>query len=183
MIGCNKANTIERCDCAQQVINEWCRCSVGNRRDGTLVLTRIVNVVEIEDLGIHHNLPGVDREISIVERPVERLLSFGLVGRVVVRGEVRMCERFCSADTGSWVEDQHLFEQVESHWVGVLEFLRERHALALGQRLDESKRVLGANGLDDLVWWGAKKLGDDRELVDVEKGFMIFLIATDVLVS
>lgn len=145
-----------------------CRHHLGvDRRNGTLILTRVVNVVEVEDLRVHHDLPCVNGQVSIVERPVERLFRLGLVGRVVVRSEVWMCERFSGADTCAGVENEHLFEQIQCHRVGVLELLREGDALALGQRLDESERVLGADGLDDLIWWGTEQLSNDGELVDV----------------
>lgn len=78
-----------------------------------------------------------------------------------------MGESLGGADTRPWVENEHLFEQIQCHRVCILELLRERNTLALGQRLDEAESVFGADGLDNLVWWCAEKLSDDGELVDV----------------
>ena len=68
-------------------------------------------------------------------------------------------------------------------WVGALELVLERLALALGQRLDESKCVLAANGADNIIWRGAEQFGDDGELVDVvlsgEKGLALEHLGED----
>lgn len=123
--------------------------------------------MEVEDLGVHHDLPCVNRQVGVVERPVECLLSLGLVSRVVVRSEVWMRKSLSGADTRSRVEDEHLFEQIQCHRVCILELLREGNTLALGQGLDETERVFGADGLDYLIWWCAEELSDDGKLVDV----------------
>lgn len=136
------------------------------------------------DVRVHHDLPGVDGEIGVVEAPVERFRRNGLVGRVVIRRKVLVRKRLGRVDSFPGVEDEHLLEQVQRERVCAPELLRERDALALGERLHESKRlrgelapdicdaiehahILAANGLDHILRGRAQQLRDDRELVDV----------------
>lgn len=94
-----------------------------------------------EDVRVHHDLPRVHWEVCVVERPVKHLGSDRLVGWVVVRREVLVCQAVGGRDTGTRVEDEHLLEQVERDGVGVRELGRERHLLALRQALDESESL------------------------------------------
>jgi len=146
-------------------------------------VTVCVDVVVVEDFGVHHDLPGVNGQIGVVERPVELLLGNGLISRVVVRREVRVGERGTGLYAGTRVEDQHLLKKLNSLRVCVLELVLERLALALGQRLDESKGVLAADGADNIIWRGSEQFGDDGELVDVilsgEKGFALEHLGED----
>jgi hypothetical protein len=131
----------------------------------------------------HHDLPGVNGQIGVVERPVELLLSNGLISRVVVRRKVGVGERGTGLYAGTRVEDEHLLKELNGLRVCVLELVLEWLALALGQRLDESKCVLAANGADNIIWRGAEQFGDDGELVDVvlsgEKGLALEHLGED----
>lgn len=82
-------------------------------------------------------------------------------GKVLVRQSLRR------RNTRAGVEDEHLLQQVKRQRVRAGELRREGHLLPLGQALDESERVLAGNRLDNVVRRSAKKLSDDRELVDV----------------
>lgn len=64
-------------------------------------------------MDVHHNLPRVNRQIGVVEGPVELLLRLRLVRRVVVRGQVRVRERLAGLDAFPRVEDEHAFEQFD----------------------------------------------------------------------
>jgi hypothetical protein len=55
----------------------------------------------------HHNFPGVDREICVIERPIELLFCDWLVGRVVVGCEVWVGESLRRLDALLGVEDEH----------------------------------------------------------------------------
>jgi hypothetical protein len=131
----------------------------------------------------HHDLPGVNGQIGVVERPVELLLGNGLISRVVVRRKVGVSERGTSLYAGTRVEDQHLLQELNCLRVCVLELVLERLALALGQRLDESKGVLAADGADNIIWRRAEQFGDNGELVDVvlsrEKGLALEHLGED----
>ena len=61
----------------------------------------------------HHDFPGVDREISIIEGPIELLLRHGFVGGVVVRREIFVREGFASADPRSGIKHEHSFEEID----------------------------------------------------------------------
>ena len=61
---------------------------------------------------IHHDLPGVHRQIRIVERPVEFLLCLGLVGGIVVGSKVLVRQSLTGADSLLGVKDQHSFQKV-----------------------------------------------------------------------
>lgn len=113
-----------------------CLCSkrllaVGNPFHEDLAsIIGLVDVVEVEDLRvpmhllgkfqlkcqrgiiIHHDLPCVHRQIRVVKRPIELLLRFRLVGRVVVGGEVFMCKAIASADSFLGIKYQHPLQKV-----------------------------------------------------------------------
>ena len=125
------------------------------------------DLVEVQDLGVHHHTPGVDWQISVVEVPVELGLRDGLVSGVVVWREVWVCERLSRGDTLLGVEHEHALKQVDGIRLDALEALLEWDWVAVRQRRDELQRVLGADGVDDVLWRRAKQVGDDGELVDV----------------
>lgn len=62
---------------------------------------------------VHHDLPGVDWEIGIVEAPIELLSGDGFVGWVVVGSNVFVLETFSGVYSLSRIEDQHLLEECE----------------------------------------------------------------------
>jgi hypothetical protein len=150
---------------SQEFQSTYCSC-----QRSSLAKTRISR-------NSHHDLPGVNGQVSIVERPVELLLGNGLIGRVVVRCEVGVGERGAGLYAGARVEDQHLLKELNGLRVCVLELVLEGLALTLGQRLDESEGVLAADRADNIIWRGAEQFGDDGELVDVvlsgEKGLAL----------
>ena len=77
-----------------------------------LLCLRIVNVVVIQDFAVHHDLPCVDWEICIVERPVEFLFCHGLIRWIMVRRKIFMSKPLTSRDSFSRVKDQHLFQEI-----------------------------------------------------------------------
>ena len=123
------------------------------------------------------HLPSVDRQVGVVEAPVERLGCDGLVGRVVVRREVLMRERLRRVDALARVEHEHLLEEVERLRVGAAELLREGDALAFGERLHEAESLRAvvrerqcellkaqarAARVDELARWARGERGDAR---------------------
>jgi len=62
---------------------------------------------------LHHDLPRVDRQVRIIERPVEFLLRLWLISRIVVWREIRVSESFASLDTFPWVEDKHSLKELD----------------------------------------------------------------------
>lgn len=76
-------------------------------------------------------LPGIDREISIVETPIERFRRNGFITRVVIRREIFVSERLTGINTLPGVEHEHLFEEVEGERIGASEFLGERNSFPL----------------------------------------------------
>jgi len=90
-------------------------------------------VMEIEDFGVHHNLPCVNRQISVVEAPIELLLGHRLVGRVMVWRKVLVLECLGCRDALLGIEDEHALEEVDSGRFGILEPILERLPLALGE--------------------------------------------------
>lgn len=92
---------------------------------------------------VHHHLPAVDRQVGVVEAPVELFLSRRLIRRVVVRLKEGVGERLGRRDARPGVEDKHLLEQIDRCRRSLRELLRERDALALWQRLDEAERLTG----------------------------------------
>jgi hypothetical protein len=91
----------------------------------SLLLCGGVNIVVVQNLRIpniisnwtetriavnlHHNFPGVNGKICVVERPIELLFCDWLVGRVVVGCEVWMGESLLCLYTLLRVEDEHAF--------------------------------------------------------------------------
>ena len=57
---------------------------------------------------VHHHLPGVDWQVSIVEAPVELLLCLWLVRRVMIRRDVFVRESFGGCYPFPRIEDEHL---------------------------------------------------------------------------
>lgn len=53
----------------------------------------------------------------------------------------------------------------------------------MGQGSDELEGVFGANGVDNVFWWGPKQVCDDGELVDVvfarEKRLALYHLGED----
>lgn len=72
---------------------------------------------------------------------------------------------------------QKLGSGIRTSRIRVLKLVLQWLPLALGQRLDESERVLASNGVDDIIRRGSEKLRNDGELVDVvlagEKGLAL----------
>lgn len=92
---------------------------------------------------IHHDLPSVHWQIGVVEAPVELLLSHGLIGGVMVRGEVVVRERLGGRYSLLGVEDEHPLQEVDSRRVGILKLVLQGLPLALGERLDEAEGLRG----------------------------------------
>jgi len=63
--------------------------------------------------GLHHDLPGVDGQVGIVEAPVELLLGHRLVRRVVIRSKVIMRQRLGGGYPLLGVEDEHALEEID----------------------------------------------------------------------
>ena len=61
---------------------------------------------------VHHDLPGIHGQISVVERPVELLLGLRFISRVVVGGKVFVCKRVGGRDSFLGIEDEHFLEEV-----------------------------------------------------------------------
>lgn len=79
------------------------------------VMSGSVDCTEKEGKGVldsHHNLPCVDGEVSVVETPIELLLGSGLVGGVMVRGQVLVGEGLGGCYPLLGVEDEHAFKEV-----------------------------------------------------------------------
>lgn len=75
-----------------------------------------------QNLAVHHHLPRVYRQIRVVETPIEYLGSYWFVCWVVVRCEILVCECVGRVDTCSWIEYEHLLEEVKGwrgKWGGV----------------------------------------------------------------
>ena len=68
-----------------------------------------------KNLAVHHDLPRVNREVRVVERPIELLRCLRLVRRVVVGRDVLVPERVCRSDPLARVEHEHLLQQVDRY--------------------------------------------------------------------
>jgi len=88
-------------------------------------------VKRTKNLRVHHDLPGINGQIGIVETPIEHLGGSRLIGGVVVGCEVLVRESLGSGDTGARVEYQHLLEQVKRERVGIGELGLEWDLLPL----------------------------------------------------
>lgn len=62
----------------------------------------------------HHDLPCVDREIGVVETPIELLLGNRLVGGVVVGRKVLVGQGLGGSYPLLGVKDKHALEKVDS---------------------------------------------------------------------
>ena len=87
--------------CTVTVSHQSTTCT-GRRREG-----------RTEDLAVHHDLPGVDGEVRVVETPVELLGRLRLVRRVVVGRDVLVPERLGGRNAFARVKDEHLLEQID----------------------------------------------------------------------
>lgn len=111
---------------------------------------------------LHHNLPCVNRQVSVVETPVELLLGDGLIRGIVVRCKVLVAQGLGGCYPRLGVKDQHALQQIHRYlesalhitkahslWehkaptllVGVLELRGQRLPLPLRQRLDEAQSL------------------------------------------
>ena len=141
-----------------------------------------------KDFRVHHHLPGIDWQVSIVEAPVELLLRFRLIGSVVIWRDVFVCESFGGRYPFPGIKDEHFVQKVErynkdvrfraknnkrrrerwlTHFISRLELLRERHSLPLRETLDESQSILRSDCSNNVVRWGTEQFSDDGELVDI----------------
>lgn len=125
------------------------------------------NVVKIENLRVHHDLPGVDGEIGIGEAPVKDSLGDGLIGLIVVGGKIFVGESLGGGDTLAGIENKHLLEKVQGLRIGIGELVGKGNALTLGEGLNKAKGVFTTDSLYDIIWGGTEELGDDGELMDV----------------
>lgn len=132
-----------------------------------LIVCLTLDVVVVQNFRVHHYFPCVNREICIVKRPIELLVSDRLVGGIVVGRQIFVGQTLRGGDPFSRVKDQHLLEKIDGCWIGILEFVLERLAFSLGQGLHKAKSVLAANGLDHILGRRAEQFGDDGELIDV----------------
>lgn len=94
------------------------------------------------DERVHHDFPSVDRQIGIVETPIERFRRDGFIGRIVIRSQVLVSQRLGRIDSFPGIEDEHFFEKVERERIRSSELLREGNSLSLRERLHESKSLL-----------------------------------------
>lgn len=63
-------------------------------------------------LNLHHDLPCINRQIGVVETPVEFFLSHRLVCRVMVGRKVVVSESLSGSYSLLGVKDKHAFEKV-----------------------------------------------------------------------
>lgn len=82
-------------------------------------------------MNIHHNLPCIDWQICIIERPIELLVCYGLIGGVVVWREIWMCKCLTGIYALLRVEDEHLLEHIHRICVCVLELCGQWLSVAL----------------------------------------------------
>jgi len=73
--------------------------------------------VELQRLVPHHLLQQLLRGLEVVPSPVEGLLGLGLGLFIVQAFEVGVLQALLHGVAFFGVEDQHLAEQVERHWV------------------------------------------------------------------
>lgn len=64
---------------------------------------------------IHHNLPGIDGQVGVIERPVELLLRNWLVGGIVVWGKIWVSKSLASCYSRLGVENEHLLEHINGY--------------------------------------------------------------------
>lgn len=104
--------------------------------------------LEVENFRIHHDLPGVDRQIGIIERPIECFRCDRLVRWIVVRRKVLVRQRCRCIDTSPRVENEHLLQQIE----GCCKYSQREHFVTLrGSAWDSPRgsapRNFCANGI------------------------------------
>lgn len=73
----------------------------------------LIHMVKVQDLTVHHNLPGVDGQIGVVERPVKDLGSDWLILGVVVGLQVGVVQGVASSDTLLGVKHKHALQQIQ----------------------------------------------------------------------
>jgi hypothetical protein len=61
---------------------------------------------------LHHDLPGIDGEVGIVERPIELFLGNRLVCGIVIWSEIWMSKSFGGCDALLWCKHQHAFQHI-----------------------------------------------------------------------
>lgn len=57
---------------------------------------------------VHHDFPRINREIRVIERPVEFFFGNRLIRRIVIRSKVWMSKSLAGADALLRVEHKHL---------------------------------------------------------------------------
>ena len=71
----------------------------------------IVPCVPVSGNDIHHDLPGIYRQVCVVEGPIELLFCNRLIGGVVVWRKIRIGKGVASLDAFPGVEYQHALEK------------------------------------------------------------------------
>lgn len=92
-----------RCSLAPVPPHQHCGSPGSQSTYGVLVVS-----TDILSPDIHHNFPGVNGQVCVVERPIELLLRDRLVSGVVVWGEVWVSESLLRSYTLLGVKDQHV---------------------------------------------------------------------------
>lgn len=65
-------------------------------------------------LNLHHDLPCIDGQVSIVETPIELLLSYRLICRVMVGREIVVSKSLSGGYALLGVKDKHTLEKINS---------------------------------------------------------------------
>lgn len=72
-----------------------------------------IHMVKVQDLAVHHHLPGVDGQIGVVEGPVKDLGSDWLILGVVVGLQIGVVQGIASSDTLLGVKHKHALQQIQ----------------------------------------------------------------------
>jgi hypothetical protein len=78
-----------------------------------MIYSMISMIARIRSKAELTNLPCIDWEVGIIERPIELLFSDGLISGVVVWSEIFVSQCFVSPDPLLRVEHKHLLEEVD----------------------------------------------------------------------
>lgn len=78
------------------------------------------DVWHTQDFTVHHDLPCINREICIVETPIELFTRDGLVRWVVVRRYILMCQGIRCTYPFSGIKDKHFLQEIKRLSIDVL---------------------------------------------------------------
>jgi len=103
-----------------------------------------------ENFTIHHDFPGIDGKVGIIEAPVKLLASNWLIRGVVIRRNIFVVQRLSCVYSFSGIKYKHFFQKIKS---------LQQYDLKYDLKVKNELRTIGICGAKFLTEWNAFAFG------------------------